>query len=173
MPDVELVGVVDANPEQARKLRAEIGGPVSMTLAYDFSDTASKIVAERIAVDAREAGITLQVFGDPHINTRSTRRTFTADAVLLRLPLRALDPAAALAGLANDLELAPELNAAILSASRPEDLYEAEHKALADYHIIPVAHVSEALWINNNVHNWQQLPDGSWKLDQLWIETSK
>jgi len=34
--------------------------------------------------------------------------------------------------------------------------------------------VSEALWINNNVHNWQQLPDGSWKLDQLWIDaTSK
>lgn len=145
-------------------------GPVSLTLAYDFSDSATRIVAERMAVDARALGITLQIFGDPHINTKSARRTFTADAVLLRLPLHALDPAVALAGLADDLDLSPEITAAIQSAARPEDLYEAERKALADNYVVPVAHVSQALWINNNVHNWQQLADGSWRLDQLWVE---
>ena len=156
--------------DQVRKWRAENPGSASLTLAYDFSDPASRIVAERMAVDAREAGIMLQIFGDPHINTKSARRTFTADAVLLRLPLHALDPAAALAGIADDLDLGQEITTAIESAARPEELYEAESKALSDNYLIPVAHVSEALWINNNVHNWQQLADGSWRLEQLWVE---
>lgn len=156
-----------------RKWRAENPGAASLTLAYDFSDPAARIVAERMAVDAREAGIMLQIFGDPHINTKSARRAFTADAVLLRVPLHVLDPAAALAGIADDLDLGPEITAAIGSAARPEELYEAESKALADNYLIPVAHLSEALWINNNVHNWQQQADGSWRLEQLWIDQNK
>jgi len=159
--------------DQVRKWRTENPGSASLTLAYDFSDPAARIVAERMAVDAREAGIMLQIFGDPHINTKSARRTFTADAVLLRLPLHALDPAAALAGIADDFDLGQEITAAIQSATRPEELYEAERKALADDYLIPVAHVSEALWINNNVHNWQQLADGSWRLEQLWVDQNK
>jgi len=160
-------------PDQLRRWRTENPGSASLTLAYDFSDPASRIVAERMAVDAREAGIVLQIYGDQHINTKSARRSFTADAVLLRLPLHVLDPAAALAGLADDLDLGPEIITAIQTAARPEELYEAESKALADNYLIPVAHVSEALWINNTVHNWQQRADGTWRLEQLWIDQNK
>jgi hypothetical protein len=48
-----------------------------------------------------------------------------------------------------------------------------ERKILEDHHIIPVVHVSQVLWLNNNVHNWQHLPNGTWKLDQLWVEGAK
>lgn len=158
------------NLEQARKLRSEAGAVPPVTLAYDFSDPVSKTVAERIAVDAREAGVAVQPYGDPHVNARAARRSSNADAVLLRISLPALDPFAALAGIAGDLDLSPELLAAILSAGRPDELFTAERRILEDYRVIPVAHLSQALWLNSTVHNWQQLADGDWKLDQMWVE---
>jgi hypothetical protein len=36
--------------------------------------------------------------------------------------------------------------------------------------VIPVVHLSQALWLNTGVHNWQQLPDGEWNLEQMWVE---
>lgn len=156
--------------EQARRLRTQAGTAPPISLAYDFSDSVSRMVAERIAVDAREAGIAVQPVGDAHINTKTGRRASAADAVLLRLPLRALDPSAALDAIADDLDLPPEMLAAIVSAGRPDELLAAERKALEDFRLIPVAHLSQALWLNNTTHNWQQLPNGDWKLDQLWVE---
>lgn len=158
------------DPEQAHKLRTQAGAVSTISLAYDFSDPVSKLVAERIAVDAHEAGITIQAFGDAHINTRTGRRASNVDAVLLRLPLGALNSFAALAAVAEDLDLSPETLSAILSAGRPEELLAAERKSMDDFRVIPVAHLSDALWLNNTAHNWQQRPDGSWKLDQLWVE---
>jgi ABC-type transport system substrate-binding protein len=169
----EFLLPAENNMENARKLRAEANSTASLTLAYDFSDPVAKIVAERIAVDAREAGIFIQPVADPHTSTASERKTLSADAVLLRLPLQSLDATAALAGLEAGLELSPEVNTAILSANRPEDLLEAERKAVEDHRIVPVVHVSQALWLNSNVHNWQLLPNGAWKLDQLWVEGTK
>jgi peptide/nickel transport system substrate-binding protein len=158
------------NPEQARKLRAETGTVAPVSLAYDFADPVSRMVAERIAVDAREAGITVQPFGDRHINTRAARRTSSANVVLLRLPLRALDPFAALAATAEDLDLSADVQTAVTSAGHLDELFTAEHKALDDFRVVPVAHLSQAVWLSNTVHNWQQLPDGEWKLDQMWVE---
>lgn len=169
----EFLLPADTNLENARKLRAEAGANTPVTLAYDFSDPVAKMVAERIAVDAREAGITIQPVADAHTSTPSERKTLNADAVLLRLPLQSLDATAALAGLEKGLELSPEIHTAILSANRSEDLLEAERKATEDHRIIPIVHVSQALWLNSNVHNWQILPNGAWKLDQLWVEGTK
>jgi len=164
---------VAADPAQARRLRNEAssGGPVS--LAYDFSDAGARIVAERIAVDAREAGISVQTYGDAHINTKAGRRASNADAVLLRVPLQSLEPSAALAAMADDLDLDSETTAAILKASRPEELFEAERKAREGFLIVPLAHASQALWLNRTVHNWQQLANGGWKLDQLWVDSAR
>ena len=44
---------------------------------------------------------------------------------------------------------------------------------LENFRLIPVVHVSQAVWLNSNVHNWQQLPNGEWKLEQLWVEGPK
>lgn len=158
------------DPERARSLRAGAGTVGALTLAYDFSDPVSKMVAERIAVDAREAGIVVQPYGDAHINTRAGRKAANADAVLLRLSLPALEPSAALVGIADDLSLSPDMASAILSADHLDELFTTERKILEDQRIIPVAHLSQVLWLNNTVHNWQQLPDGEWGLDQMWVE---
>jgi len=165
-----------ANLDRARELRADAAAYVVITpimLAYDAADPLAKLVAERIAVDAREAGIMVQPYAEPHVNSKTARAAMNADAVLLRVPLRSVEPSVALAGLSDDLGLFSESVPAILSATRPEDLLDAERKLLADHRVLPVAHLPQAVWLNNNVHNWQQLLTGEWQLDQLWVEGAR
>ncbi len=166
----------DTNLNRARELRADAAAFVvinPISLAYDFSDPLAKLVAERIAVDAREAGIVVQPYAESHINSKAARSSLNADAVLLRVPLQSLDPAVALAARVDDLGLFPENLPAVLGATRPEDLVEIERKMLGGFRVLPIAHIPQVLWLNNNAHNWQQLVNGTWQLDQLWVEGAR
>jgi ABC-type transport system substrate-binding protein len=160
----------------ARELRADAAAYVVVTpimLAYDAGDPLAKLVAERIAVDAREAGIVVQPYAESHVSSKAARSSMNADAVLMRLPLQSLEPSVSLAALAGDLGASPESLQAILGADRPEELLEAERRLLSDHRIIPVAHLPQAMWLSNNVHNWRQLVNGVWQLDQLWVEGAR
>src|SRR5262249_29954796 len=171
----EFMFPVGFDLDRAKQLRSETAALVvipPIALAYDFSDPVSKLVAERIALDAREAGLVVQPFAEPHVNNRATRSSINADAVLLRLPLPSLDPASALASLLEQMGLQDNMNA-VLGATRPEDLLEIEGRTLQTLRAIPIAHVPEAVWLNGNVHNWLQLPNGTWGLDQLWVEGAR
>ena len=162
--------------QRARDLRADAAAYVVITpimLAYDAADPLSKLVAERIALDAREAGIIVQPYAETHVNSKAARSSMNADAVLLRVPLQSVEPSVALAILSDDLGLFAESVPAILASTRPEELLENERKLLADHRVLPVAHLSQAIWLNNNVHNWQQLMTGGWQLDQLWVEGAR
>jgi peptide/nickel transport system substrate-binding protein len=161
---------------RARKLAGEAGFASSapaITLAYDFADPVTKLVAERIAVDAREVGIKVQPYGDAHVNQKSAQASLTADAVLLRIALPSLEPSVALAALELDLGTDADTASSSLAASRPEELFELERKALENFRIVPVARVAQAVWLANGTHNWQQLPNGFWNLDQLWVEGAR
>ena len=160
------------NLERAKELRAEAAGLVIVTpiaLAYDFADPLAKLTAERIAVDAREAGIVVQPYGEAHVGSKSGRTALNADAVLLRLRLESLEPAVALAAALDDLGLSDPASAP-LNASQLEDVFQLEGKALQNFRVVPVAHVSQAVWLNSTVHNWLEYPTGAWDLDQLWTE---
>jgi len=164
------------NLDRARELRSDAAAFVVITpiaLAYDFSDPLAKQVAERIAVDAREAGIVVQPYGEAHINSKAARASINADALLLRAPLESVDPQTALAARFDDLGLLQATPAPVLAATRPEDILEAEQIALGNHCVLPVAHVPQALWLNGTAHNWQQRANGAWDLDQLWVEGAR
>jgi ABC-type transport system substrate-binding protein len=164
------------NLDRARELRSDAAAFVvimPIALAYDFSDPLAKLVAERIAVDAREAGIVVQPYGEAHINSKTARASINADALLLRVPLASVDPQTALAARFDDLGLLQATPSPVLAATRPEDVLEAEQTALGNHCVLPVAHVSQALWLNSTAHNWQQRVNGEWDLDQLWVEGAR
>lgn len=166
----------ETNVGRAKELRADAAAFVvinPISLAYDFADPLAKLAAERIAVDAREAGIVVQPYAESHIYSKASRASINADAVLLRVPLQSLDPSVALAARADDLGLSQENNPAIPGATRPEDLLEIERKLLESNRVLPVAHVPQVLWLNSMAHNWQQLFNGEWNLDQLWMEGAR
>jgi ABC-type transport system substrate-binding protein len=162
------------NLERAKELRAETASLVivpPISLAYDFADPVAKLVAERLALDAREAGITVQPYGESHVTGLPARGTTNsnADAVLLRIPLPSLEPSVALSATLDELSL-NDSQSSPLNASRTEDLFEIERKTLQNFRVVPVAHLSQAVWLSNSAHNWQQQPNGAWSLDQLWME---
>jgi peptide/nickel transport system substrate-binding protein len=161
---------------RAKELRADAAAYVvisPISLAYDFADPLARLAAERIAVDAREAGIVVQPYAESHLYSKAARGTMNADAILLRVPLESLDPSVALAARMDDLGLPLESAPAMLGASRPEDLLEIERKLLENNRVLPVAHVPQVLWLNSTAHNWQQELNGAWDLDQLWMEGAR
>ena len=82
------------NLDRAKELRADAAAFVvisPITLAYDFADPLARLAAERIAVDAREAGIVVQPYAESHIYSKASRASINADAVLLRVPLQSLE----------------------------------------------------------------------------------
>jgi ABC-type transport system substrate-binding protein len=166
----------ETNLGRAKELRADAAAFVviiPIALAYDFADPLARLAAERIAVDAREAGIVVQPYAESHLYSKAARTPINADAVLLRVPLQSLEPSVALTARAEDLGLSQETTPAILGATRPEDLLEIERKLLENNRVLPVAHVPQVLWLNSMAHNWQQELNGGWNLDQLWIEGAR
>ena len=83
--------------------------PGPLTLAYSPGDSFARAVAERIALNARDAGITLQ-----------TSASAAANLKLVRWPIETTDAAAELARLARLLGLADR--AAALDPAKPETL---------------------------------------------------
>jgi ABC-type transport system substrate-binding protein len=166
----------ETNLGRAKELRADAAAFVVISpiaLAYDFADPLARLAAERIAVDAREAGIVVQPYAESHLYSKAARTSINADAVLLRVPLQSLEPSVALTARAEDLGLSQETTPAILGATRPEDLLEIERKLLDSNRVLPVAHIPQALWLNSNAHSWQQALNGGWNLDQLWMEGAR
>jgi MarR-like DNA-binding transcriptional regulator SgrR of sgrS sRNA len=111
----------------------------------DRDDALLRSLAERIAVDAGEAGITLSLVSG------------STDVRLRRLPLMSMDAGLAL-----------EDFAAILGVPSPHGSspYETERQLLGDFRVIPLFHLPAVYALGKNVRNWTP----GWRLDDVWLE---
>jgi len=146
----------------ARAKELAAGGP-ALALAYDASDGLARMVAERIAVNAREAGIRL-VAPAPAGN---------ADAILVRARIAAPMAEQALEQLGAALRL-PEL----LHPASPalEKLYADERAVVEDYRVIPLFHLPEIYGAGPRLHAWATpglLRTGEWRLEDLWLDAEQ
>ena len=147
------------NLERARQLRNE-ARTNSLVLNYDFADPLARSIAERVALNAREAGITVQPVSE-NLSARAT-----GDARLVRFRLASPEAASALA--AFPLPAGVEVPA---SASA-EEAFRAEKTAVESFTAIPVATIPEAYGLSPRVRNWNQPRMGGWPLlwGEVWVE---
>jgi MarR-like DNA-binding transcriptional regulator SgrR of sgrS sRNA len=144
----------DADLARAQQERAEIRKASTWTLSYDGSDPVARVVAERIALNARDVGLTLQL-------TNSAN----ADLRLIRVPLASVDAHTALTNLAATLGLSqPTFN-----GDSVHDLYAAESTLLQSQQIIPLLHLRFAFALGGSVRNWNAGRDGGWHLQDVWL----
>ena len=144
------------NTDRARQERVQSKHVPAWVLAYDPSDTVARVIAERVLLNARDAGITLRLTG-----------TASSDLRLVRIPLSSSDPRVALAELAKALQLTqPKMQ---ISNGSVSDLYSAEKTLLQSHRIIPLLHLRSAVALRPNVHDWNVLPDGSWSVSNVWL----
>ena len=152
---------VGRDVEQARELQLKLP---SLTLDYDFADPSARAVAERIAVNAREAGVVMQAVGE-----NLAARSGHGDAYITRVPLRTVDARTALENIAAALPF--QAGDETERARNSEQLFRAEGAMLSGYRIIPIAHLPETYGLSARVRNWVVPEEGGWKLDEVWLES--
>jgi ABC-type transport system substrate-binding protein len=146
--------------------RSRFPSGATLALAYDGTDQLARLIAERVSLNAREAGITLQARPESPLF-----RSFDADLKLVRVRIASPDPAAALASAGDVLDNAG-LQAAEFAIS-PDRLFAVENDALKDDLMIPIAQIPESFILSPSVHDWRMTISGSADWGSLWLETPR
>ena len=134
---------------RARHLREQVRAVPTWTVAYDPSDSIARLLAERVALNARDAGLSLQPTAGA-----------SADLRVVRIPLAAAEPWIALANVAAAIGLPSPKN----NGGSAEDLYSAEQGLLGTKRLIPLFHLPATYGAAANLRDWSPRPDGSWNL---------
>lgn len=138
----------------------ELSRPAPLVLVYDSNDAELRAVADRVAVNLREAGIMVQVPGQ---SAAGKPKPTAADLRLVRHHLAAPDPALALS------ELLRSLGEAAVGLETLEQVYAAERAPIEAFRIIPLVHVSENYGLSLQVRDWMPPRWGGWRLDDVWL----
>lgn len=142
------------NAARARQLAVEAGRTRPLTLAYDPHDGLASSIAERVALDARAAG--LVVLPNPAAGT--------PDGRLVRLLVSGDDARAALAGIAG------VLGGSAQPGRGPEEQYEAEKRLRDELRVVPLLHLPVANGVATRVKDWTRSKSGAWALEDAWLE---
>ena len=150
---------VQVDLEKGRKaLKAGQAGPLpparTLALSCDGGDGLAKLLAERVALNAREVGLTVQV--------TSSR---TGDLRLERIALGSGDPGVALAevGRATGVKVRAGL-------STPGEIYLAEQRLMDDGGVVPLFHLPLASLAGERVRSLSAGKLGGWPLEEVWLE---
>jgi len=139
------------------RARGLAAGARPMTLGVE--DAAARPIAERIALNARDAGLSISVTTQPE----------TADLRLTELHIASTDPGRALAGIAATLGMPepPRTNTA-------EGLFNAERALLEGFRVIPLIHLPDIYGVGPRVRGGSGItPDGEWIFENLWLEGAR
>ena len=131
-----------------------------LVLVYDSGDAESRAVAERVAVNLKEAGIALQLSGQ---STGSATKPLAGDMRLVRQRIVSPDITVALPALLASLG---EPSAIV---ETPEQQYAGERAPIDAFRIIPLVHVSESYGLSPQVRDWMQPRWGGWRLEDVWL----
>lgn len=148
----------DFDLPRARQLVQQVHTVPTWTIAYDGSDAVDRLLAERVALNAKDAGLSLQ-----------PTSAAGADLRLVRIPLASSDPWVALDGVASVVGLPP----AKVKNGSTEELYEAEQMALATERIIPLFHLPVSYGSSVTLKNWAAQTDGTLPLENAWLGSTK
>ena len=148
----------DADLTRARHAREQVRTIPTWTVGYDGTDLLARVLVERIALNAKDAGLWLQP-------TSTTK----ADLRLVRIPLVSSDPWIALAGVATLAGISAVKN----PGGSVEDLYASENALLAMQRVIPLLHLPVSYASSPTLKNWGVRPDGSWALADAWLGIAK
>jgi peptide/nickel transport system substrate-binding protein len=147
-----------ADLAKARQLRGQTSRAPSWKLAYDADDPLDRLLAERIALNARDAGMPLQ-----------TTSAAGADVRIARIPLTG-EAWSALGNIA-DLVGVPLMK--MKKYGSVEELYAGEQAMLASGRIIPLLHLPVSYVAVPSVRNWKVRPDGTLSLENAWLDMVK
>jgi hypothetical protein len=168
------------DPVRAKELSAQIVPAAKIVLGYDFGDSLGQAVAERIAVNAREAGIvvTARAISRPTgpaepLDQRIWKRTpETVDAMLVRISIPARKPAEALEDFGGLLGITTSMNSYFVARdATAEVIYERERAIVSSYRVVPLVWLPRVYGLSARVRDWTAPGAGeSWPLADVWLD---
>ncbi|MGH9864120.1 MAG: ABC transporter substrate-binding protein [Candidatus Acidiferrales bacterium] len=171
-----------ADAPAARQLASQISPSPALRLGYDSADPMERMIAERIAVNAQAAGISISAraitaaSAGAIVNRAANHGANVPeyDARIMRLPISSPAPGAAfedfLQTFAQLADLDPSLVAPLNNPADPDELYSRERAVVDTYEIIPLVHVPEVVGLSARVRDWMPARWGAWRLADVWLD---
>jgi peptide/nickel transport system substrate-binding protein len=158
------------NLPRARELRAALpagvpGAAQPLRLHVDAAGDLFKLMGERVAVNARQANLLVQVA--PPGNAAGVTppgggiRLFTWN-------YETLSPRVELERFVKQLLDGGDLPTGTMD---PEQLYAQERKLIEERRVLPLVWLPEYVGIRANVHNWNASTWGDWRLADVWVDS--
>jgi len=172
---------VESNPERAKELRRSLAGGAgasseSLRLRVDAAGDLPKLLGERVAVNARQSGIPVQVVVKPVSRGAGASQPSTAEAAagvhLFAWHYSSLSARAELDAMfaAYNLSEPSEINPA---ATEREQLYARERSVLEDWRVLPLVEQAEPVGLGANVRDWMPSRWGEWHLEDVWLDANQ
>jgi peptide/nickel transport system substrate-binding protein len=138
----------------AQREREQVRTAPSWTLGYDANDSLARTLAERIALNANDAGLTVR-----------PKPSSMADVKLVRVVVASADPWIALGEIGEHFGMPLPTS----TGNSIEELYAQEQALLAGQRVIPLFHLPAVWAASFALKDWQPGADGSWHLEETWI----
>ena len=165
------------------KDRPGVAWPLPLPLRVDASGDLAKLIAERVAINARQAGVPVQVQshsvarevlsggapGAPSA-TGTGKAAETAALRLVAWRYSSLSERAELDTMVATLQLAAAADEKEKAAEDTEQLYLRERRLIAERELIPLVAVPEYIGLGADVRDWVAERWGEWHLADVWLD---
>jgi ABC-type transport system substrate-binding protein len=168
-----------ADLEHAKELWKQIAPSGALVLGYDSADPLEQSVAERIAVNAKEAGMAVRALAMPGAGAGISRgaagRATHVDVELVRWRMSSPLPGVALKDFLTRLYsefLASFGAAAFPEITSPEDIYKQQRAVLSTFQVVPLVWLPQVYGLSARVRDWKAPgPGENWPLADVWLDT--
>jgi hypothetical protein len=169
---------METNIDRAKEIRAALPANVAaakepLRLTVDASGDLAKLLGERVAVNARQAALLVQVVSHTALHASSSTTTTSSDGVpglrLFAWHFSALSPRLELESFVSAFNLSDSPDNAV-STSDPEQLYAREKKLLEQRRVLPLVALPEYVGLGQNVRDWMPARWGEWHLADVWLD---
>ena len=162
----------ESNLERAKELRkmmaaSAAGAAQPVRISVDGTSELYKLIAERVVVDARAAGLTLQtVKGSTRSAGDGSGSKSEGEAQLIAWRYTSLSPRTALEGVAGVRRQTSESAVPADADAR----YAWERRMIDQRNLMPLVAVPDFAAADARVRNWAPAPWGEWRLSDVWLE---
>ena len=169
---------METNIERAKEIRATLPANVAavaepLRLRVDAPGDLAKLLGERVAVNTRQAAISMQVANRTALKSGGSTTTASNDSAggvhLFSWHYSSLSPRVELASMVSALHFGDVREGAVTS-SDPEQLYAREKKLLEERRVLPLVALPEYIGLSQNVRDWMPARWGDWHLADVWLD---
>jgi ABC-type transport system substrate-binding protein len=165
---------METNIERAKELPATLpanraAGAEPLRLRVDALGDLAKLLGERVVVNARQAGIPVQVVNRPVLHTSTNSSDPAAGIHLFTWHYSSLSPRVELETMVSTLNFGNSSEASV-SSTDPEQLYAREKKLLEGRRVLPLVALPEYVGLSQKVRDWMPGRWGEWHLADIWLD---